>query len=437
MEKYNTIQINNNDYYISNDTYDFDSSFFYGTNNNIRNIVDKKKIPEEDHVYAYVKNNEWIISNKKYNKSKLLLSKEWCMDNIPKFAKNSKIESDVEKLPPLLNLKDDEQFSDDEFIYNIKMRGERKKNKCYFNAKDISNLFNLPNLHATIIHKGKGYKIHTHYKYFITGKLTKDQNLQNKNSKLLYLTYKGLIKCLYCSHSPKAEQFQDWAENILFTHQFGNEKEKGELASKLLGVNYKVVREVFKSSSTSIPCVYLFTLGTGKELRKSMKLSDSVKDDDIICKYGMTDNLERRAYQHGKTFQGIKNTDLCLKYYSYIDPQYISEAETDISDFFSLLNVKIKCGDMVEIVSLDQKVLNNQIKKKYVALADLYGGHIKELVAKIKSLEDKLLLQEERHKNELLEKEKEIMELKKDKEIQKLDYENKLMKLELEFLRKK
>lgn len=443
MEKYNTIQINNNDYYLSNDIYDFDSSFFYGTNNNIRNVVDKKNIPREDHIYAYIKNDEWIVSNKKYNKSKLLLGKEWCMDNVPKFAKNSRIEADVEKLPPLLNLKDDEQFSDDKFVYNIKMRGERDKGNCYFSVKDVGELFELKDLRNSILHQKDNYKIHIHYKYFIPEK--KNSILDSRNKKtLMYFTYKGLIKCLYCSRSPKAEQFQDWAESILFTHQFGNKEEKEELASKLMGTNYRVVREVFKSSATSIPCVYLFTLGNGKELRKSMKLSDKIKDDDIICKYGMTDNLERRTYQHGKTFQKIKKTNLSLKYYSYIDPQYISEAETDISGFFDLLDIKIKYDDMVELVSLSPKLLNDQMKKKYVGLSNLYGGHVKELVAKIKSLEDKLILQEEKHKNQLLEKEKDNMELekdnmelKKDKEIQKLDYENRLMRLELEYLKNK
>lgn len=34
------------------------------------------------------KNKEWKISNSGYCKAKLLLSKNWCVDNVQKFAKH-------------------------------------------------------------------------------------------------------------------------------------------------------------------------------------------------------------------------------------------------------------------------------------------------------------------------------------------------------------
>lgn len=126
MDNYSTIFLNDKEYYLSEDIYKFDSSYFYGTGNNIRNIVNKKRISQDDHIYAYIKDKEWTISNKKYCRSKLLLTKEWCMDNIPKFAKHNKVEAEIEKLPPLLELDNEEKFCDNEFIYNIKIRGERK-----------------------------------------------------------------------------------------------------------------------------------------------------------------------------------------------------------------------------------------------------------------------------------------------------------------------
>ena len=71
-----------------NDIYDFSNSFFYGCRNNIRNIVDKKNISEKDHIFAYNKDNGLVISNIKYNKAKLLLSKYWCINNVSKFTFN-------------------------------------------------------------------------------------------------------------------------------------------------------------------------------------------------------------------------------------------------------------------------------------------------------------------------------------------------------------
>ena len=140
---------------------------------------------------------------------------------------------------------------------------------------------------------------------------------------MLYLTYRGLIKYLFNSNSELAEKFQEWCLKTLFIHQFGSKKEKQYLASKLLGVYIDIIREVFNTSATKVPCVYLFTLGFAKDLRESMNIPKDIPND-----------LEKRAYQHDKTFGQIKNVNLSLKYYAYIDPQYLSYSETDIKDYF-------------------------------------------------------------------------------------------------------
>jgi hypothetical protein len=438
MDNYQTVKFKNHEYYLATDIYDFDSAYFHGTNKNVRNIVEKRKISVEDYIYAYIKDKKWIVSNKRYCRSKLLLKKEWCIDNIPKFAKHSTAVSEVEKLPPLLQLDDDEKFSDGEYMYNIKIRGNRKMDECYFSVLDVGSIFKLARLKEYVVDKRRGYEVNTHYKYFTYDK--NDGVVNNKKSrkvKTLYFTYEGLIRCLYVSHSPKAKEFRTWACNILFVHQFGNKEEREALSSKLLGVHAKAVREVFRTSATTIPCIYLFALGTASELRDSMNLSNDIDDDDVICKYGMTDSLERRTYEHNRTFSKIKNTELHLKYYAYVDPQYISEAENDISDYFSAINAKIKYEEMTELVALSPKKMNNLVKKQYTNMSNLYGGHIKDLITKIKILEDELKIQEQKHKNDILEKDNRILKLEKDMEINKMVYENKLMKQELEYMKKK
>ena len=112
MENYDTIKINENEYYLSNDIYDFSKSFFYGTGNNIRNIINKKKIDDTDYIFAYQKKGEWIVSTIKYCRAKLLLSREWCIDNVPKFAKHSTVVAELEELPQILELDDDQKFTD-------------------------------------------------------------------------------------------------------------------------------------------------------------------------------------------------------------------------------------------------------------------------------------------------------------------------------------
>lgn len=209
---------------------------------------------------------------------------------------------------------------------------------------------------------------------------------------------------MFASYSEMVINFTDWAADTLFTHQFGTMEDRQVLSSKLLGVHIKVIKEVFNTCSTNVPCVYLFTLGTVRDLRKSMKINVKYLDDMIVCKYGMTDNLLRRSTEHFKTFD-INNINLHLKYFAYIDQQYISKAETEISDYFDDIECKINYDKYKELIILDNNKLNKSVKQQYINLSNKYAGHIKELLRKISDIENKLILQEEKHKNKILEME--------------------------------
>jgi hypothetical protein len=64
------------------------------------------------------------------------------------------------------------------------------------------------------------------------------------------------------------------------------------LASKLIGVPVNEVRKTLQTEMASIACVYLFTIGLVKDLRKTMNISKKIPDDHIVCKYGKTGDLE-------------------------------------------------------------------------------------------------------------------------------------------------
>ncbi len=60
-----------------------------------------------------------------------------------------------------------------------------------------------------------------------------------------------------------------------------------------MGVSVDAVKEVFSKNSSSIPCIYLFSLGTVKALRKSLDI-DSNYDDKIMFINGDDHNLNTR-----------------------------------------------------------------------------------------------------------------------------------------------
>lgn len=434
--------INANQYYNASDVHTKNSAFFYGCNNNPRNVVAKKKLSAETYVYAYTKDDKWIISNRSYCKAKLYLKKDWVDANVQGFDDTKKVVADIEMAPALITLNNNEFFTGcDGKQLEIRIRGDRDKKEFYFSVEDVAKEFEIPNLGQTLRNTASGYILSDHYKFFGLATTLNSLDNKSKKNKFMYFTYKGLIRCLYVSRSKNADKFQDWATNILFTHQFGSKSDKRQLASNLLGVHAEAVKQVFKASATSVPAVYLFTLGTVKDLRKSMTIDPKYNDDMIVCKYGKTDNLERRAGEHIATYGSIPNCNLMLKYYSYVDPKNITDAENDIKTVMNAIDGHLEYKTHKEIVVLDPKMLCDMIGKQYNAITKVYAGTITELLMKIKNLEDELTLEKERTgrllsekecqilaKNyEILEQKKLVSELSKDIEINNMRME--IMKL--------
>src|SRR5690606_41976867 len=103
----------------------------------------------------------------------------------------------------------------------------------------------MENLLTTVINKKNNrYVEGIHYKYFICEKMYKVQN-PTDTKKELFLTYKGILRVLFCSHSKKADSFVDWATETLFTAQMGTRRARKNLAASILGVDAEVIREVF------------------------------------------------------------------------------------------------------------------------------------------------------------------------------------------------
>ena len=59
---------------------------------------------------------------------------------------------------------------------------------------------------------------------------------KNKNKKL-YLTYAGLLKVLFGSHTKSVDKFVHWATKTLFVAQMGSHNQKTNLVSNMLGVS--------------------------------------------------------------------------------------------------------------------------------------------------------------------------------------------------------
>ena len=318
----------NQNYYLADDIYNEEPISFIGCSKTSRLIIKKKNLKENEYVYMkYIKSQDkWQKSDENYKTAKLFISSEWTHNNLLKF-KEIKTQEDIDLesmiAPELLELENHEKFVNvDGERLNIEIRGTREINNMYFKVKDISEQFKLGDVNKTL-YSGNGTfikKIHFEtFKY--------DKNVLGPikgNQKYLFLTFKGLTKLLYVSHSKNAEHFQDWANKILYTHQFGTKEDKEELASTLIGVNVKNVRQVFNLTNNETPGVYLILCGKANQLLKDNNYSDN----DLVCKFGCSKDINRRLAEHDNKLSKEFNTQIEVLCYSIIDPKYIFEAES-------------------------------------------------------------------------------------------------------------
>jgi hypothetical protein len=416
----NSIKLSENpitEYYIADEVKELNPIFFKGTAKTIRKIIEIKNIPETEYIYATISNNGWKACDVKCKKGKLLLTKSWCDANIIAMKENPVIENNNwEILPDLLYLENRYKFRDIRGnIIELEVRGERDRHKIFFKVSDISKGFELPNLNTVLLNKDKGYERDIHYKTFAN-------QLDKKIS--LYLTYKGLLKVMFSNKNKNADKIQDWAEKNLFTIQFGDTEEKEVLAAELLDVNVKAIRQVFRSSSMSFPCIYLFELGKVKDLRDTFDISESVSNDLTVYKYGTTKDMNKRISQHQNDYGKLKNVNLKLKLFTYIDPKYNFEAETDLSDMFKGLNIKLDVNHRNELIAptdIQYKIIESQ----YNMIHSKYSGCVKDIQEQLNTLRNQykidMMEKDSKIKEVEMQKEKAEIELKTQKELHARD----------------
>jgi hypothetical protein len=209
------------------------------------------------------------------------------------------------------------------------------------------------------------------------------------------------MRVLFASNKNTADRFLTWASKTLFTAQMGSTDQKHEFIANLVGVSTEAVKSVFNKTAHTIPCIYLFHIGQVKNLRKTFNINENYDDDSYVCKWGMSIDLERRTKEHEKTYGKIKNSKLELLTFGYIDPQYISEAETRIKDIFEAMELKLNNEKYKEIAIIPKNKLK-EIKKQYESVSQIYMGHITDLINKLKIKDYEIIMLKKEHEIELL-----------------------------------
>jgi len=188
--------------------------------------------------------------------------------------------------------------------------------------------------------------------------------------------------------------------NTLFIHQFGTTEKKEELGADLLGIDLTTLRDFLRTSVDKIPCLYLFYLGDAGDLRE--KIPNGLENNRKMYKYGFTDDLERRTRDHRKSY----GEHIQLVHFVYIDPKYLSKAETSFKEkiecFTDLKNNGMKPNSnsdisRKEIISYDdrfKKTIHSNLKD----IGEIYSGILRDYQHKLE-----MMKLDNKHKDEILE----------------------------------
>lgn len=414
------LTINKHHYVFSDDIIENAPVFCKGIRNG-RELIKKKELDSKNYLFARLIDNKWEIKDGRSIKFDKVLIRKSYADKIEELDQTKKEIEGIEKAPAIINLEDHEKFQDnDSNVVEIETRGDRTVNGIYFRVKDVSIVFDMKSLIKNIDDKKSWFNINEDYKYFYCKNIRKISE-KNKNKKTLFLTYSGVLRVLFASHSQIAKRFVKWATEKLFTIQMGTKEDKQKLAKDLMGVPIEISNQFLNNSSSKISCIYLLTLGTVKSLRQSMNIDEKYPDDHVVNKFGYTDDLKSRQSQHMTTYGKIKGCELKTKYFVYVDSAELKKAEKTIKHFVKDEEWGLKYESNKELFVVSTKDMKRVIDK-YDIISHKFKGNCSELI-NLRNIED------EKHKCEVaLLKEQHMIELLKVKhEVEKEQYENKLL----------
>jgi len=399
-------KIEGNKYYLADETKKTYPKVFKGCQNS-RALIQKQHLSVNCYVFARKTSGQWEKSNgKSYRDDKLFLRCKW-FDK--KYGEDlSDYENDVPDAPPVIELEDNEKFYDNEDnVIEIEVRGERAHDKCYFRVSDVMEGFGMKSLHINILNIKSGFKKNIHYVYLMILGNSSEHKIEK-----LFLTYKGLLRVLFTSRKQTVDKFIDWAAKTLFATQMGTHAQKQDVVANVLGISTTNVKAVFSKTAHNIPCIYLFSIGQVKDLRESLDLDDSYDDDDFMYKWGMTNNLKRRTKDHEKTYGEFEGANLELVLFGYIDPQYISEAETRLAHCFKAMNLVVEHETYEELAIIPKEQVK-YIREQCEMISGMYMGHVKDLIIQIKNKDHEIAILKLKHENDILKKDLKIANLMK------------------------
>ncbi|KAJ3146409.1 hypothetical protein HDU89_006275 [Geranomyces variabilis] len=419
------VQCNGEEYIAADDVKAKFPQLFQDCGRNTRGILKRASpggspiLKSSDHVFAMQKKAGWMAAEGCNKRAKLLVTPAWvrqqvCLnstqadenktvdaqsaaplsgvdaeaheasdepsadDGAGEDADQNAAPADLEDAPEVLSLEEAEKFqNEDGEPQEVETRGVRAANGIFFRANDVSMLVSEHRLWVTnrVTHPNSSFERGPE-KDFVSFKVLVDEDGRPRACSRLFLTYRGLVRIMNVSRTPAARRFCDWAVALLQAAQMGSPEQRQEAAASILGTPLAKVREALSSFSPKPSGVYLLSLGTVGQLCKSMEIANNIPDAHIVLKWGETGDLDDRFRKHLGDYGRI---------------QYFREAGWLLrsSGYKVLQGGSKRFKARVELAAVPKASLKH-VQAFYDGQQAMYGGNVKEFVARLNALQDQI-----------------------------------------------
>ena len=117
--------------------------------------------------------------------------------------------------------------------------------------------------------------------------------------------------------------------------------------------------------------IFMFSLGTVKELRESLSITNEYKDDSVVAKYGYTKDFTNTTETLRKKYEYIDKLNLQLLHHKYIDQKHIFEAREEIRETVAYFHYEpYNLGEFIIIPTCVKDVIEhvyNSMSQRYIS----------------------------------------------------------------------
>ncbi|KAJ3181718.1 hypothetical protein HDU87_000736 [Geranomyces variabilis] len=347
-----------------------------------RTFTTIKNVPRDKFIYGLQQNGRWSVSNNQDHppkQAKVLIEVDWAKRNLandlplsnkrkplfpttqlpaPKrqhIGASSDREREDDISPPILELNDDEKFKNAAGeIVEIETRGQRRVRAVFFKASDVSALIDgdPESMRKKLLHPASSY-VRGAEEDFVTFRKSEDNM-----SRDLFLTYMGAMRAFATSRMPNSRPFLEYAVRVVQTVQMGNDNDRVALAANLAKADLRTAQYVFKECIPPPAGVYLISIGTFKDLHRSLGLTIQARDDDEIVKFGRSDNCAVRMSQHLTDYGALRGARPTFLAQIAVNPFKSARCEELVKRFFA------QKGRMLD-TSGNELLKNDEIRQRH------------------------------------------------------------------------